>query len=730
MLLLFGTAAYIDYRAERERAGQRQLNVARSMAATVERELHTATVSLQVLALSPRLQQADMAGFRALAMRYIATAPAGSTVMLLTEDGRQLVTTAADRASSPPANAGLVRRVFRTGQPIIGNLYQPPSGGLITTADVPVLLDGRVAYDLSLVLPASRFAAILAAEHLSAGTVAAVFDRNGVSVARVPSAGPVVGQPAAASLLPTLLGQDEGVLGSISREGQPTLTAFSRTQPSGWSVSLGVPEAELRAPLRRSISVALGLGALGMLASAAVAFHIGQRILGPLRALTRFAADPAHAGPGRMGLSELDAVAAALRHSLRERQAAMNALQALNDGLEARISQEIASRIEAQTQLAQAQRMEALGQLAGGIAHDFNNVLQAVTGGLSLIQRRAGDQEAVRRLATLAADAAARGAAITGRLLTFARRGELAAVPIEAQPLLEGLREMLAYTLGSDITVHVEASATLPRFCADKPQLETVLINLAINARDAMPEGGTLTLSAGLCSPAGSAWAEGAQAGARVRLVLTDTGAGMSPDVLARASEPFFTTKEPGQGTGLGLAMARGFAEQSGGGFAIASAPGLGTTVSLWFPQASAPERAPAILPIAAPGTRDDTPMRLLMVDDDDMVREVLAGEMEARGFLVTTAADAAAALVLIDGGQPADLLITDFAMAGMDGLALIAEARRRRPNLPALLLTGYAEGDAEVALSLAQDRQTLVLRKPIGGEDLAQRAAGLRRRR
>ena len=732
LTLLFAGVAYVDYRAERSRTGQRQLALARSMSATVERELQGATAALQALALSPRLQVADFAGFRSLALRFIKTEPKGSALILLYRDGQHLVDTMVEEGGilphrDPTVNAVLTQRVFDTGQPMISNVFKRASGGsLIVTADVPVLVGGRVIYDLSLVLPIARFTDILTAQALQPGTLCSIFDRAGITVARVPNGERFAGQSASDTLLPVLLAQYEGVLAVVTREGIPAQTAFSHTMPSGWSVAIAVPDARLEAPLIRSLNLALGVGLLGLLFSIAVATTMARRVLQPIRALTRFAANPSLTDVPVLGISELDEVAAALLASLRDRQAAMEALQGLNDELESRIRQETASRVQAQEQLAQSQRMEALGLLVGGIAHDFNNVLQAVTGGLSLIQRRAGDADAVRRLAGMAADAAARGAAITGRLLTFARRGELAAVPLAALPLLENLRHILATTLGAGIEIQVEGAPDLPDLLADKAQLETALINLAINARDAMPAGGTLVLGAVAETTAAAPHPAGLKPGAYLRLSLTDTGTGMIPAVLARASEPFFTTKGPGEGTGLGLAMARGFAEQSGGGMLIASTPNAGTCVSLWFPQAQSLLPPPQPPPAGPPDEAPVGPMRVLMVDDDSMVREVLAGELEARGFLVTTASDGHAALALLDAGVGADLLITDYAMPGMGGVTLISEARRRRPDLPALLLTGYVEAGAEAALSVLQDRLTVLLSKPISGDALAQKGGGV----
>ncbi len=246
-----------------------------------------------------------------------------------------------------------------------------------------------------------------------------------------------------------------------------------------------------------------------------------------------------------------------------------------------------AALCESERRLRQAEKMGALGQLAGGIAHDFHNVLQAVQGGATLLQRRPGEPERVLRIAGTILAAAERGLAITRRLLVFSRRGDLRAEPVDIAVLLHGLADLLVHTLGSGVAVRVEAASGLPMLLADKGQLETVLINLATNARDAMAGQGSLTLTA-----TAEIAADGAdrtlmgvlRPGRYIRLSVADTGSGMDADTLERALEPFFTTKPVGQGTGLGLPMAQGFAEQSGGGLHISSAPGQGTTVSLWLP--------------------------------------------------------------------------------------------------------------------------------------------------
>jgi CheY-like chemotaxis protein len=374
--------------------------------------------------------------------------------------------------------------------------------------------------------------------------------------------------------------------------------------------------------------------------------------------------------------------------------------------------------------------MQALGQLAGGIAHDFNNVLQAVTAASTMIERRAADPEGVRRLARMAADAAERGSAITRRLLAFARRGDLRAEALDAAAVLEDLREILAHTLGAAIAVNVEAEPGLPPLLADKGQVETVLVNLCTNARDAMPGGGTLTLSASLeTAVAGAAHAAGLAAGRYVRFAVSDTGAGMDAATLARVTEPFFTTKPPGQGTGLGLAMARGFAEQSGGALQVESAPGEGTRVTLWLPQAAEVDTAAARQDVASAtgsgGPRGGS-RRVLLVDDDPLVLELLAGQLDVAGFSVATAASGVEALDLLAAGGGIDVLVTDLSMPGMDGLAVIREAQKRMPGLPAALLTGYAGEGAALAVGGAVNGTFTLLRKPVSGPELADRLEAL----
>jgi signal transduction histidine kinase len=374
---------------------------------------------------------------------------------------------------------------------------------------------------------------------------------------------------------------------------------------------------------------------------------------------------------------------------------------------------------------ARSQRMEALGTLAGGVAHDVNNVLQVVLGGAMLIGRRTSDARIVE-IADTIVGSARRGAAVTGRLLALAKRAELKTEALDAGEVLTAISKVLAFSPGLAVEVHIEIREGLPPLAADRSQLEAVLVNLASNGRDAMEAlgGGRLTLRAAAEKVgADAAHPAGLRPGRYLRIEVVDTGTGMDLETLARAGEPFFTTKRGTRGTGLGLAMARGFAEQSGGGLRIASAPGAGTTVSLWLPEGNRRSVAmPAPIAPRPPGGR-----AVLLVDDEAPVRSVLSGFLRDAGHLVAEAGGGQEALVRIGAGAACDLLVADLSMPGLDGLAVIRAARAVRPGLPALLITGHV-GDADEG-ALARTRAGgpfRLLRKPIEPDILAAAAAAL----
>ena len=367
----------------------------------------------------------------------------------------------------------------------------------------------------------------------------------------------------------------------------------------------------------------------------------------------------------------------------------------------------------AAAKLAQSQKLETIGQLTGGVAHDFNNLLTPVLGNLDLLQRQHADARS-QRLIGNALQASERAKILVQRLLAFARRQSLEARAVDVGALIDGIADLVRGSIGPQIEVAIEVEPNLPAAQVDPNQLELALLNLSVNARDAMPDGGVVTVRAAAGRVDGGN-ALGLAAGDYVRVSVTDTGAGMDEATLARAVEPFFSTKGVGKGTGLGLSMVHGLAAQSGGALHIASAPGEGACAELWLPVADAPAAAPDASDEAAAGLR---PMSILLVDDEELVRTGTAELLAELGHRVTQAGSGAAALELLRGGAACDLLITDYLMPGMRGDALAAEARGMRPGIGVLLVTGYAQLEDCEAAGLPR------LAKPFRAADLAKRLA------
>jgi PAS domain S-box-containing protein len=346
------------------------------------------------------------------------------------------------------------------------------------------------------------------------------------------------------------------------------------------------------------------------------------------------------------------------------------------------------ARLEAtRDQLVQSQKMEALGQLTGGIAHDFNNVLAVVLSNLELLRNRAGLTPALSKLIDRSENAVERASGLTQRMLAFARRQDLRPEPVDIAQLAGGMVELLRRTLGSQLVVGTELPATLPAAMVDASQLELAIMNLALNARDAMPTGGAITISAEVREI--EIDAAGLATGRYIAVGVTDTGIGMDASILARAGEPFFTTKGVGKGTGLGLAMVQGLAEQSGGRLELKSAPGKGTRAVIWLPVAKQPAKQMTTSDAAGRATRG---LAVLAVDDDRLVLMGTVGMLEDLGHTAIEAMSGKAALAILDSGEDVDVLVTDQAMPGMTGTELIRAARAQRPGLPVILATGYAQ--------------------------------------
>jgi PAS domain S-box-containing protein len=428
-------------------------------------------------------------------------------------------------------------------------------------------------------------------------------------------------------------------------------------------------------------------------------FALDHRTSGPDRIIrwaeirARLVKDPATGKARLVGVSS----------DITERKRAEETLQRLNETLEERVTQrareleqahatvlaEIAQRQRAEDQLRQAQKVELIGQLTGGVAHDFNNLLTAVIGNLELVRKHLPSDPRLTRLVEGALQGAQRGASLTQRLLAFARRQDLKVEPRNLVELIRGMANLIERSAGVQVETRFDLPARVPPVLVDANQIELAILNLVVNARDAMPEGGTIAIKLEEAeAPRGSDLAPGPY----VRLMVSDTGQGMDPDTLRRATEPFFSTKELGKGTGLGLSMIHGLALQLNGGLRLASAVGRGTTAELWLPVTSETiEAAKAATAIE----RSDlvTPkMTILVVDDDTLIAAGTVDMLEDLGHKVIESHSGDDALAILKSGRPIDLLITDYAMPKMNGTQLAAAVRELNPRLPILLATGYAE--------------------------------------
>jgi len=381
------------------------------------------------------------------------------------------------------------------------------------------------------------------------------------------------------------------------------------------------------------------------------------------------------------------------------------------------LAAQIGEREKAQSALRQAQRLEAVGQLTSGVAHDFNNLLTVVLGNVRQLQKNPLDPTTARRL-DMISQAAERGAKLTHQMLAFSRRQKLEPKPLDLNETVAGMRDLLHSTMGGSVHLETVLQPGLWPAMIDPTQIELVILNLAINARDAMEVGGSLTVETANVTLGAPRRPEEPAPGAYVMVSVSDTGSGMTEEVFAKAFEPFFTTKEVGKGSGLGLSQVFGLAKQSGGGVGIDTEVGRGTTVRVYLPRADVTMgrvRVPATRVVHGGGGT----ALVLVVDDDSAVREVTAGILRDLGYQVLEAGSGGAALDAVEQHPSIDLVLLDFAMPGMNGAELARELRNRRPKLPILYATGYADA---AALTEATDDE--IIHKPFEEDELAEKIA------
>ncbi|PPQ35451.1 hypothetical protein CH337_17075 [Rhodoblastus acidophilus] len=710
---------------------------ARAVAQGVDAEVDKYIRLADALSRSPALVNGDIGTFEAEA-RAIFADSSDAYVVVGDLDGQLLLNLAAtpgQKLPPRPSSAVAAQRLAASKRaPVVSSLRRGPiATDWVFSVELPVIRGGEVVRALGVVVKPQGFVRLLNAQSMPANWLAGIIDQEGRFIARVPGNDRLFGALASNGFRASR--GKEGVSEILSLEAKPIVQANAVASLSGWTVGIAIHTDELLSTALGAMAWAAGAGVLVSTLSLILAALIARRITQPIKSLhfgaqSLLRGDMADIDPKSPEISEvwdsLRQVAAERRRAEAARreseERSQEALRRINADLETRVRQEVEARELAQAKLLQSEKLAALGQLAGGVAHDFNNILQTMLAGASQVERRSTDPK-IAKVARLLNEAAQRGASITRRLLSFARQGELRPEPVDVAATLNGLREMMMATISPNYELCLAVADDLPWALVDKGQLEAALVNLIINARDATPDGGAIEISAKLDGPPDPLCARD---GARfVRFAVADHGTGMDEATVKRALEPFFTTKGSGAGTGLGLPMARSFAEQSGGALAVDSAPGRGTIVSLWIPVAAEAAfvggagRLPAL-------TQSERRPAVLLVGDEDALRHMLAAELAEQGFQLVEAADGIEALRLLGENRAIDVLVTDLAMPGMNGVDLIREAQAVRPGLAAILITGNAMEAATAFMANAEGKKVGLVRKPIDSAGLAERIMGM----
>ncbi|HYF34714.1 MAG TPA: ATP-binding protein [Prosthecobacter sp.] len=704
----------------------------RLLAAGIERELIGLEASLLALTTSNGIRERDYAAFhrRALAVKQLV----GFDVLLRDLDGQQLANTRVPYGTPLPlepveGDAEVIahKRAHITGL-IVGAVAKKP----LFTITAPVLDEGEVTHFLNLSLPLERLTELLK-RSVTPGRLAGVTDANGFLIARTERMEALLGTRATAQFAAASQG-NEGIARGISREGIPSISAYVRMPKTGWRVWVSVPEALVFGPRRNALVSLLALGGGFMLIGLGITLMVARRLAGPVHRLSLAGISLQKEeviAPMETGIREVDDVSRALSLASVNLAARTRELRQLNATLEARVDErtkeltsEIERRHEAESQLRQAQKIEALGQLSGGVAHDFNNMLAVILGNMRLLKRRMTPEPKLTRLVDNAIEGGERAAKLTRHLLAFSRRQALEPTVFDVNQLITRLVEMIRSTILESVEIETVFAAGAWRVHADANQLQTALLNLVVNAQDAMPRGGKLTIetaNAHLDEAYAARFADVA-AGQYLMIAVVDTGTGMLPDVVQRAFDPFFTTKPPGSGTGMGLSQVHGFIKQSGGHVSIHSEPGCGTAVKLYLPrhigssQTAGPDSVDSRLPPADPD------QLVLVVEDSDSVREVTVAMVHEIGYRALAAASGREALQLLDANPDITVLFTDVVMPEMDGRQLADEALRRRPALKILFTTGYTRN--AIVHNGVLDLGVQLLSKPFTPEMLARKLA------
>jgi signal transduction histidine kinase/ActR/RegA family two-component response regulator len=639
LVVLSAALAIVSLRDQQKAIEREALEHVERISILLERELATHVEILRTLAHSPLFDRpVDEAAFAELARRVRRDQPLWAAVVLSDPDGNRLV-------DVPEPVTGVARgrivdeashaRAVETRQLVIGRILRGPRNRPAFAVRVPAVRGDKVSYVVSAVIEPTAIRDLLFSGPVPAAWMGAVIDGEGHLVARRTGASSTIGERAAASAQAARARAPGGIYEGDNIEGDQIVIAYRVLPASNWSVHVAIPRDLYFAPLRRSLWLMAGGAAASLALVAAFLWLLAREM-----------------------------------RQVRRRQAA----------------------------LSEAQRLEALGRITGGVAHDFNNLLMIMQGSAEALKRRRADPDKATKLTDAILSAAERGQAITRQLLAFARRSAHEPVSFDLGARAADLLLLLRGSTRDDIQTSFSVPEGVWPVHADPNALEVALINLAVNARDAMPAGGRLSVSARNASLQKGRDENTGLAGDFVAIEVQDTGIGVPAEHFAKIFEPFFTTKPTGKGTGLGLSQVYGFARQSGGAVTVASQLGQGSTFTLYLPRAA---EAPAAAPAPAEAREESDEGRILLVEDNRDVAQVTETMLASAGYTVKWAHGPQAALDLIEKDEPFDAVLSDIVMeGGLSGLDLAERLREGRPDLPVVLMTGYSEALATGASS------------------------------
>jgi signal transduction histidine kinase len=668
--------------AEEQRAQERTLSeAARVLAQLIDNELESSAKFLQALSASPDLAAGNLDRF----YQQARTLSRGgrNTIILSSLDGTQILNTRLPlNAPGRTINPRLLelRKVADPSATVVSDLFFSPLGQRYDFAiQAPVVVDGALRYYLSRGMEAQEMQRFLAAQGFPDHWIASLVDRAGTVIARNANHEQFIGKRATGELAAKISsGLNQGVNDGVTLDGNRVKAFFHRAPASGWTVILSVPTADLNRPALHASLLLTGLILLTLLGALGLTQRYLNKILVPIHRLRDDAERLRRGAPVTAfssGLAELDVVNASLVGASSE-------LLEAKANMERRVAEAIESTERAQRALLHSQKLEALGRLTGGVAHDFNNVLQTLTSALQLVSMESNPSKIPARIA-ICTKAVSRAAMLVAQLRAFGRAQDVYLQTVNAGEAVASVLPMLKNSLSSAITLETDIAQDSWSITVDLTQFELALLNLVLNARDAIEEPGVISIHLQNCSRV---------EGDHVEISISDTGVGMPPELLAKAFDPFFTTKPVDQGSGLGLPQAYGFAVQSGGTLTLASEPGNGTKASLRLPRAKPVEAAPPAPPAqAGEPTAAVLDATVLFVEDDSLVRESVMPILQQAGATVVCASSGDEALSVLEAGLHADILFTDIVMPGkLNGVLLARQVRERFPGIALVLATGY----------------------------------------